>query len=153
MTASPEALVLFFDAVMIDDDALLRCLFRKSPLMAKKVSQLSSEEIEVLSPAALMTNHFYTYPTSDGKKVNFGLVLVETATAKVLARECNLCDFIYWGANTDPVKLATVVDIAEALEASDEHTTPVKVLSLLKEMNATKATEQEGAAVKRARVQ
>ena len=64
----------------------------------RKFSMLASV---FLSPAALMTNHFYTYPTSDGKKVNFGLVLVETATAKVLAGECNLCDFIYWGANTE----------------------------------------------------
>ena len=49
-----------FDAVMIDDDALLRCLFRRFPLMRKKASELTADEREVLSPAALMTNHFYT---------------------------------------------------------------------------------------------
>ena len=62
-------------------------------------------------------------------------MLAETGTAKVLAGECNLVDYIHWGANTDPVQLATAADIAEALEASEEHTTPVKVLSLLREMN------------------
>jgi hypothetical protein len=137
MTASPEAMVLLFDAVMIDDDALLRCLFRRFPLMRKKASELTDDEREALSPAALVANHFYTYPTSDEKKVNFGLVLADTATAKALAGECNLVDYIHWGANTDPVQLATAADIAEVLEASEEHTTPVKVLSLLKEMNAS----------------
>ena len=79
MTASPEAMVLLFDAVMIDDDALLRSLFRRFPLMRKKASELTHDERDILSPAALMTNHFYTYPTSDEKKVKFGLVVADTA--------------------------------------------------------------------------
>ena len=137
MTASPEAMVLLLDAVMIDDDALLRSLFRRFPLMRKKASELTHDERDILSPADSMTNHFYTYPTSDEKKVKFGLVVADTATAKVLADECNLVDYIYWGANTDPVQLATVADIAEVLKASEEHTTPVKVLSLLQEMDTS----------------
>ena len=64
-------------------------------------------------------------------------MVADTATAKVLAGECNLVDYIHWGANTDPVQLATVADIAEVLEASEEHTTPVKVLSLLQEMDVS----------------
>ena len=110
--------------------------------MRKKASELSGEERQDLYPARLMTNHFYTWMPLDGlsapykgKKSNFGLVLVDTPTAKVLASQCDLFDYIHWGSNTDPVKVATVADIAEVLEASEEHATPVKVLSLLKEVN------------------
>ena len=152
MAPSPEAMVLLFDAVMIDDDALLRCLLRRFPLMRKKASELSGEERQDLYPARLMTNHFYTWMPLDGlsapykgKKSNFGLVLVDTPTAKVLASQCDLFDYIHWGSNTDPVKVATVADIAEVLEASEEHATPVKVLSLLKEVNVPEGSSTANA--------
>ena len=152
MTANSKDMVLLFDAVMVDDDALLRCLLRKFPLMAKKASELSSDERDVLFPADSMTNHFYTDPASDdGKKVNFGLVVEDTATAKVLAGECNLVDYIYWGTNTDPVQVATAADIAEVLEVSEEHITPLKVLSLLKETIATERAQEDNASAKRPR--
>ena len=152
-------MVLLFDAVMIDDDALLRCLLRRFPLMRKKASELSGEERQDLYHAHLMTNHFYTWMPLDGlsapynpskgiqvgKKSNFGLVLVDTPTAKVLASQCDLFDYIHWGSNTDPVKVATVADIAEVLEASEEHATPVKVLSLLKEMNVPEGSSTANA--------
>lgn len=137
MAVSAEVLVLLLEATMKDDEAFLRCLLRKFPLMQRKASELTSDEQESLYPCALMSNHFYTIDCASGiEKVSFGLVALETATAKVLARECNLEEYIYWGTNADPVRVATIADIAEVLETSEKHRTPVNLLALLKEMNS-----------------
>ena len=149
MTASAEILVILFDALMIDDAVVLGYLLRRFPLMRKKASELTDDERDVLSPPESMTNHFYTCHRTldDDKDVKFGLVALDTPTARVLARECELEslwkpeDYIHWGANTDPVEVATVADIAEVLEASKKHATPAKVLSLLKKMNAAQVVK------------
>eukprot|EP00966_Prymnesium_polylepis_P244681 5659445-Prymnesium_polylepis.2 len=46
---------------------MLRALLRRFPSMGKKAATLTVDECEFLSPASLMSNHFYTYEA--GKEV------------------------------------------------------------------------------------
>ena len=101
MAPCAEILILFFDALMLDDAQLLQKMLRRFPLLGKKADTLTFEERDELSPPTLMTNHFYTYKSSS-TCVDFGVVLPDTAFARKLVSKCNLDDFVYWGANTDP---------------------------------------------------
>lgn len=119
-----EALILLLDAVRRDDDTMMRSLIRRFPLMAKK--QLTYDEIELVYPPSKMVNHFYT--TDDG---TFGLVLEDYPVARMLAKECDLDAFIFWGPNSDPVEVCTIAKVADVMCASDEHGEPTRVLALL----------------------
>lgn len=140
MAPCAEILILFFDALMTDDEQLVGKMLRRFPLLGKKADTLTLEERDELSPPTLMTNHFYTCKSSS-TCVDFGVVLPDTAFARKLVSECNLDDFVYWGANTDPVQFATVFDIAEVLETSEFHTTPQKVLTVLREAGSADAVK------------
>ena len=140
MAPCAEVLILFFDALMTDDEQFVGKMLRRFPLLGKKANTLTLEERDELSPPTLMTNHFYTYKSSS-TCVDFGVVLPDTAFARKLVSECKLDDYVYWGANTDPVQLATVFDVAEAMESSEVHTTPQKVLTVLKEAGSPDAVK------------
>eukprot|EP00966_Prymnesium_polylepis_P270737 6254572-Prymnesium_polylepis.1 len=116
-------------------------MLRRFPLLGKKADTLTIEERDELSPSALMTNHFYTCKSFSSTCV--GLVLPDTAFARKLVSDCKLDDFVYWGANTDPVQFATVFDVAEVLETSEYHTTPRKVLTLLREAHSADAVKPD----------
>lgn len=135
MAPCAEILILFFDALMLDDEQLVGKMLRRLPLLGRKADTLTVDEMYELSPPSMMTNHFYTCKSSS-TCVDFGVVLRDTAFARKLVAECKLEDFVYWGANTDPVQFATVFDIAEALETSEVHATPRKVLTVLREADS-----------------
>jgi hypothetical protein len=141
MSPSPEALVLLLDAAVTDDAEMARYLIRRFPAMAKKGATLSPDEIAQVAHVDAMTNHFYTYVSDD--KMAFGLAIDDRPTARAIVDECNLNDYIYWGANGDPVSVATLADIVECLQASDEHKTPVKVISFLNGVSAGLAASED----------
>jgi predicted DNA-binding transcriptional regulator YafY len=141
MAPCPEVLILFFDALMTDDGQFVGKMLRRFPLLGKKTDTLTPEERNAIFSAVSMTNHFYTSRSSTSTRVDFGIVLTSTDLSRKLVSECKLDEFVYWGANTDPVQFATVFDIAEAMEASELHTTPQKVLTVLREGGSADAVK------------
>tara|TARA_B110001450_G_scaffold252641_2_gene274767 strand:- start:1346 stop:2023 length:678 start_codon:yes stop_codon:yes gene_type:complete len=108
MAPAPEALLLLLDAAVTDDDALMRCLIRRFPPMAKRAADLTNAERDSIC-ASPYTNHFYTCA---GK---YGLIIEDRPTARALVKECNLKEHIFWGGSTDPVQFATIADIVDCM--------------------------------------
>lgn len=129
MSLAPRKLVFLLDAVVNDDDEAMRSLIRDCPYMAKKYDTLTRDERTTVLPAGSTTNHFYTCGSM------FGLVVVAELKVRELAKVCLLNQYIHWGTNSDPVSLATVADVAELLQISKEHETPVKILSFFKSLS------------------
>jgi hypothetical protein len=122
MPPAPEALLLLLDAAVTDDDGLMRCLFRRFPLMAKRAADLTNDERDSIC-ASPYTNHFYTCA---GK---YGLVIEDRPTVRALVQECNLNEHIFWGGNTDPVQFATIADIVDCMHKTSPKDR--RVLSLM----------------------
>jgi hypothetical protein len=129
-----QALILFLDAVVNDDGEMMRELIQRFPLMAK--TKLSYEELRRICPPEKMCNHFYVQ--QDG---SFGLVVEDIHTSRTLVSQCNIAAYIYWGPNSDPVPVATVAQVAEAMRTFEQHQTPTKVLAVLEAFRA--AAKQE----------
>jgi len=106
MAPAPEELMLLLDAAVSNDDALMRRLLRRFPLMAKRAADLDPDDSVCESP---YTNHFYM----NGETV--GLVLEDHPMARDIVKECNLDEHIFWGDNTDPVQLPTIADIVDMM--------------------------------------
>lgn len=121
----PEVLVLFLAALVEDDGVFISKLLRRFPFMRKAFDDLSDQERLALVPD-WYSNYFYVLPNG-----SIGLVATPTSSAQSIAKEAGVEQFIYWGANTDPVSLATVYDVAQAMSKSDVCVTPSKVLELL----------------------
>lgn len=113
MSLSPEALVLLLDAAVTNDDLAMSFLIRRFPTMAKRYADLTEGERASIYDSDY-TNHFYTCDGNGTPK--YGLVIEENRpTARQRVQERNLHEHVYWGANTDPVKLATIADVVDCM--------------------------------------
>ena len=101
MDAIETKLVLFTDAIVRDDDALLRALLAHTP-----IEPANDEE-------AHYTNYFYESRSCD--KSFLGVIIKDTERAKAIAASCKCLDKVYWGANTDPVSMISVGDIIKLM--------------------------------------
>lgn len=124
-----RALILLLDAVVKDDDARMRALIARFPLMAQP--ELAPDELQRICPFEKRCNHFYVQ--QDG---SFGLVVEDTPPSRALASERDIEDYIFWGPNSDPVTVVTVAQVAEAMQTFEQHATPVKVIAVLQELCA-----------------
>jgi hypothetical protein len=89
-----------------DDDALMRVLIHRHPIMAELKPCTTS-----LYDAASCVNHLYKTSTED--TIDIGVVLENTPIASALAAEIG-CK-VYWGAQTDPVQVCTACEIVEIM--------------------------------------
>lgn len=128
---SPDALVFFLNALVNDDVQVFRDLLDEYPIMSKEIKKLTREELENMYSPVECTNHFYV---TENK---FGLVLENSSWIRALVSDCKteLNQLIFWGANSDPVQLATAIDIAYAFRKSKDHETPQKILTFLENMD------------------
>lgn len=107
MPPAPEALVLMLDAAVTNDDALMRCLLRRFPLMAKRAADLTNDEyLSIFQP---YTNHFCLGAGT------YWLIIDDRATTRTLVQECELNEHVFWGRNTDPVEFATIADVIDTM--------------------------------------
>ena len=120
MGPAPEALVLLLDAAVNNDDALMCCLLRRFPAMAKRGIDLTpAEKVSIYhSPYC---NHFYVAGT-------YGLVLEDRPTARALVKECNLNEYIHWGYNTDPVNFVTIADLVDFMHKTSSKESLLKLM-------------------------
>lgn len=106
-TLDATTLVCFFDAAVRDDAVLMRVLTQRHPHMA------SLDHPPVDTP---YTNHFYLTPRqNDPDMYMLGIIVEDTARARAVARECKIEEYIYWGANTDPVSIISAAKIVEIM--------------------------------------
>tara|TARA_B100000513_G_scaffold173426_1_gene89618 strand:+ start:272 stop:688 length:417 start_codon:yes stop_codon:yes gene_type:complete len=102
-------LVLFTDAIVRDDDALLRALLAHTPLAPADDDNH-------------LTNHFYESRSTTLNKSFLGVVIQGLERAKAVAASCECSDKVYWGANTDPVSMITPRDIIKLMtDKPDEY--------------------------------
>ena len=106
-----SSLVCCLDAIVRDDAALIQALTTRHPHMA---------DVDHDKPGTQWwTNHFYmTDPANESRTYSIGLIVEDTPRARAIAKECEIEEYIYWGANTDPVSVCSAAKIVELMSSS-----------------------------------
>lgn len=122
-----QSLVLFLDAVVNDNEPLMRLLVERFPVMAMPMVARTADEKKLISSATC--DYLFMHEGT------FGIVLTDDVGVRSLVSECDFGNaIIYWGRNSDPVEVCTVATIAKAMQASEKYNTPTNVLTYFQQL-------------------